>query len=66
MRIVIDRFEGDYAIVELPDRTMADLHRRFLPEWAKEGDAFEIRVETVSHHELKEQISRLMDEVWED
>ena len=66
MQIVIDRFEGDYAIVELPDRTMVDLHRRFLPESAKEGDVFDIQVLVADSKGRKEEISKLMNEVWED
>lgn len=66
MRIVIDRFEGDYAIVELSDRTMVDLHRQFLPKSAKEGDIFEIKMIAVDDKERKGQISQLMNEIWED
>ena len=37
MKVVIDRFESDYAIVELPDRSMEMLPRRLLgPTAAKE------------------------------
>ena len=35
--IVIDRFEGDYAVVETDDGMM-NIHRGHLPSSAKEGD----------------------------
>ena len=39
MRIVIDRFEGDYAIVELPDKSTWNVPRLLFPG-AKEGDGY--------------------------
>ena len=38
MRLVIDRFEGDVAVLETPDG-MVDVLRSFLPAGAREGDA---------------------------
>ena len=40
MRAVIDRFEGDVAVLELDDgESCADVDRSTLPEGAREGDA---------------------------
>ena len=40
MRAVIDRFEGDVAVLELDDgESFADVDRSTLPEGAREGDA---------------------------
>ena len=36
--IVIDRFEGDYAVLETDDGMM-NIHRGHLPSSAREGDA---------------------------
>ena len=41
MRIIIDRFEGDIAVVELGDKTI-NAPRELFPK-AKEGDTVEIR-----------------------
>lgn len=35
---VIDRFEGDYAVVEFEDREMQDIKKILMPPEAKEGD----------------------------
>jgi len=35
MRVVVDRFEGDYAVCEKEDRTMIDIDRKKLPKGCK-------------------------------
>lgn len=35
---VIDRFEGDYAVVEFEGKEMQDIEKILLPPEAKEGD----------------------------
>ncbi|WP_333859046.1 DUF3006 domain-containing protein [Clostridium sp.] len=37
IKVVIDRFEGPYAVCEKEDRTMIDIKRIKLPSNAKEG-----------------------------
>lgn len=44
MNIIIDRFEGDFAVIEYEGRTFA-LPRLLLPEEAKEGDVLRFAVE---------------------
>lgn len=41
MRIIIDRFEGKFAVCELPDGSFAEIDRVFF-DLAKEGDVFEL------------------------
>ena len=43
MRVIIDRFEEDFAVAELPDGTMLNVPR-VLFDGAREGDAAEITV----------------------
>ena len=38
MRVIIDRFEGIYAVCEKEDKTMMDILKINLPSKAKEGD----------------------------
>jgi hypothetical protein len=38
MQVIIDRFEGDFAVCEKPGRTMMNIPRNKLPAGAKEGD----------------------------
>ena len=42
MMIIIDRFEGEYAVLER-DGIMENVPRNVLPEKAREGDILEIR-----------------------
>jgi hypothetical protein len=65
MKVIIDRFEGDYAVVELPDRTMANLPKTVLPG-GKEGDTVEIKVCPADTAGTKQQVKKLMKEVWND
>lgn len=65
MKFVIDRFEGDYAIVELDDKTIAEIPRILIPKEAKEGDVLEIRVDVEETKKRKNEINNLMDELFE-
>ncbi|MCB2355155.1 DUF3006 domain-containing protein [Clostridium estertheticum] len=38
MNVIIDRFEGNYAVCEKDDRTMIDIKKSKIPSIAKEGD----------------------------
>jgi len=39
---IVDRFEGDRAVVETEDRTTLELPRRLLPEGTEEGDVLRV------------------------
>ena len=65
MEVVIDRFEGAFAIAELPDGTHAELARILLPD-AAEGDVVEITVNREKTEENAREIKKLMDAVWEE
>jgi metallophosphoesterase superfamily enzyme len=69
MRVIIDRFEGDYAVCEREDRKMINIEKRRLPEGVKEGDAMiingdVIKIERQETNQKKEEIKKLMDELW--
>ena len=65
MKLIIDRFEGDYVIVELPDLTMVDMPRSLIPEGAKEGDVLVIGIDPDETDKRKERIEKLMNDLWE-
>lgn len=70
MKLIIDRFEGEYAICEKVDGTMVDIKRDILPKEAKEGDVLlvegeHIIVDAQATLERKEYIKKLMDDLWE-
>jgi hypothetical protein len=69
MRVVIDRFEGGYAVCEEEDRAMINIEKRRLPKGVKEGDVLiingdVIKIERQETNQKKEEIKKLMDELW--
>ncbi|MCC8014048.1 MAG: DUF3006 domain-containing protein [Eubacterium sp.] len=43
MKVIIDRFENDFAVVELEDLTTVNVPRAIIPADAKEGSVLSIR-----------------------
>ncbi|MDK2821473.1 MAG: hypothetical protein PWP31_1438 [Clostridia bacterium] len=67
---MIDRFEGEHAVVELEDGKMKDIKKSLLPDNAKEGDVLiinekGIKIDKEETHKRKEEIKSLMDELFE-
>lgn len=65
MNIIIDRFEGDYAVAELDDGTMVDIPKIILPG-ISEGDVVSIVKNEKETESRRNKINRLLDEVWDD
>lgn len=63
MQVIIDKFEGDFAVVELPDKTTANLPKVLIPE-ADEGDVLDISVNKKETEERTKTIRSLMKDVW--
>ena len=70
MKGIIDRFEDNWAVVEIDGETK-DFDRAIFPKEAVAGDV--VRIEgnkvTILKEEtkrLRKEIEELMDEVWED
>lgn len=47
MRVIIDRFEGNFAVCEKEDMSMTNIPKDKLPEEAKEGDILLIEVDNI-------------------
>ncbi len=62
MQIIIDRFEGDYAIVEICAGKYANLPRALVPADAQEGDILQI---TKAETNRAEKIETLMNNLFE-
>lgn len=70
LKVVIDRFEGEFAICEKDDFTMIDIKKEIIPVEAKEGDVLEITNDfiTIDEKETKKrkmEIEKLMEDLWE-
>lgn len=70
MKGIIDRFEGDYAVVEFSGRRMVEVHKRELPAGLKEGDAIRgadgaYVLDAVETERIKKETKGRFDKLWE-
>jgi len=65
MQITIDRFEENYAVVELENKKMVEIPLEIVPSGAKEGSVLEIIINHEETKKRKEEAEDLMDELWE-
>lgn len=70
MKVIVDRFEGEYAICEMESMEMTKIEKCKLPSGVSEGDVLVIDGDkiTIDHEETqrrKEKIERLMGKLWE-
>lgn len=63
MKVIVDRFEGEYAVVEMENMEMCDMPRILIPN-AKEGDVIEIKISVDDVNERKEQIDALANKLF--
>lgn len=70
MRLIIDRFDGNYAVCETEERKMINVEKSKLPGHAKEGDVLIVKngiynIDIGSTNDRRKAIEKLMDDVWE-
>jgi len=70
MKAIIDRFEGDFAICELEDKSMINIEKDKLPNNAKEGSVLNVQGNNITFDETEtkernERIKKLMNSLWE-
>lgn len=65
MEVIIDRFEEDYAIVEINIGEFAKISKKLLPN-AKEGDVVKIKIDSDATQKRKKDIKSLVDNLFED
>ena len=69
MRYIIDRFEGDTAVLEDENKEFLNVPKSILPENYNESDCLVFKdgkyiIDEETTKELKEEISDLMDELF--
>lgn len=69
MKVVIDRFEGDYAVCEKENREMIDIKRDCIPKESKEGDVLDIEgdkiiIDVKETEKRKKEIEELTKDLW--
>lgn len=65
MKVIIDRFEGEYAVVEIAAGRCVNIPKILLPN-SKEGDIVKIEIDKLETEERKKHIQELMNNVFED
>lgn len=70
MKVIIDRFEGDYAVCEKEDQEMMEILRSEIPKEAKEGDVLiikgdQIKIDLGETEERRKRIEKLTKNLWE-
>lgn len=70
MKVVLDRFEGEYAICENEAEEMIRIEKSRLPEGVVEGDVLivvgdDIVIDRDETQKRKVRIEKLMGELWE-
>ena len=63
--LIIDRFEGDYAVIEINGRTV-DIPRSELPAGAKEGVALRLVIDADDTASRKKRIDGMMNSLFKD
>jgi hypothetical protein len=63
--LIIDRFEGDFAVVET-DTGFINIPRAEIPVAAKEGDVLELVLDSKNTVKRKERIDGMMDQLFKD
>lgn len=64
MEVIVDRIEGDYAIVEIEKGNMSNLPLDLVPN-VKEGDIVTITINKDKTEDRKNTIEELMNSVFE-
>ena len=66
MKLIIDRFEGDFAVVVLPDGRMLDCSVALLPDNAKEGSILKISVDETATNDKLKNVTERMNKLFKD
>lgn len=66
MRVIIDRFEEDKAIVELENGEMQHLSAKLLPAMAAEGDVLTIEIDEDETERRKNRLNELLNGLEEE
>ena len=69
MKVIIDRFEGNFAVCEKEDRQMLDIEKSKIPTTAKAGDVLDIindriTIDLEETEKRKKEIEELTKDLW--
>ncbi|OLS03119.1 DUF3006 domain-containing protein [Tissierella creatinophila] len=66
MKFIIDRFEGEFVVVELENRDMMNIPIDIIPKFAKEGDVLKIIVDEDETFSRKKRIEEKFKRLFKD
>ncbi|CDZ23914.1 hypothetical protein CCDG5_0785 [[Clostridium] cellulosi] len=66
MKYTIDRFEGNFAVVELENGKFADIPRIAIPAEAREGDIIEVTVNKSETEKRRNEIREMEENLFID
>jgi len=66
MKYTIDRFEGDFAVVELLDGKFVNIPRSAIPKEAKEGDVIQVNIDKNETDKRRSSIEEKMSKLFVD
>ncbi|HBM75246.1 MAG TPA: DUF3006 domain-containing protein [Clostridiaceae bacterium] len=71
MKVIIDRFEGKFAVCEKENREMVNIERCKIPVKAREGDVLDIvkdkiTIDVEETKKRKKEIEELTKDLWAD
>ena len=69
MKVIIDRFEGNYAVCEKEDGNMINIEKDKIGQEAKQGDVLvitenEIIIDETASRNRREEIEKLTKNLW--
>lgn len=65
MKVIIDRFENGFAVVEHEDgKSFSDLPLSLVPTNAQEGDVIQIQIDTDTTQKRKKKINSMLDQIF--
>ncbi len=64
MKVIINHFEGEFAVVELEDRSISKMPLSLVPEGADECTVLSIDINYEATEKLKGGLSRLIKELF--
>ncbi len=66
MKVIIDRFEEDYAVVELEEGVFVNMSKSLLPNLAEEGDVIIIEIDEVATERRRNRVEEMMGRLLEE
>lgn len=66
MKVTIDRFEGEFAVVEMQSCELSNIPKALIPPNSKEGDILSIEIEKNDTAIRRGEIENKMNRLFED